>query len=173
MVNAQCAGGLEETAVDDEVRDAFREPKPVERLFNRVFGLLLRLGLGLGHNYVLDVTGRKSGRTFSTPVNLLEHEGRRFLVAPRGRTQWVRNAQARGRVTLRRGRWSHAFALREVAEQERPDLLKAYLDRFRLTVQRYFPVAAGSPAAAFVPIVSHYPVFELIPEPARRGGTCQ
>src|SRR5579863_3127036 len=81
---------------------AFREPTVVERMFNRTFGFLVGLGLGFSYNYLLEVRGRKSGNLYSTPINLLELKGKRFLVAPRGRTQWVRNAEAAGEITLRR-----------------------------------------------------------------------
>jgi len=77
----------------------FRKPSPGERVFNRIFGFLVGLGLGLPHNYLVEVRGRKSGRTFSTPIDLLEFGGKCFLVAPRGRTQWVamRKQQERSR----------------------------------------------------------------------------
>jgi hypothetical protein len=75
----------------------------------------------------------------------------------------VRNARAAGRVTLRKGHQSDDFAVREVGLAERPELLKAYLDRFALTVQRYFPIPRGSPASEFAPIAERYPVFELTP----------
>jgi hypothetical protein len=49
-----------------------------------------------------------------------------------------------------------------VPEADKPELLRTYLDRFKLTVQRYFPVPAGSPADAFASIANRYPVFELL-----------
>ncbi|HVB81526.1 MAG TPA: hypothetical protein VNE82_16465 [Candidatus Binataceae bacterium] len=52
--------------------------------------------------------------------------------------------------------------MREVGSAERPELLKAYLDRFALTVQRYFPLPRESPASEFAPIAERYPVFELL-----------
>lgn len=110
---------------------------------------------------MLEVRGRKSGRLYSTPVDLLEVTGRRYLVCPRGRAQWVRNAEAIGRVTLKRGSRRTEYVLRAVTAAERPGLLKAYLDRFKTVVQRYFPVPAGSPADAFEPYLDRYPVFEL------------
>jgi len=82
----------------------FRAPSAVERLFNRIFGFLVGLGLGFSYNYLLQVHGRKSGRLYSTPIDLLELGGKRFLVAPRGRTQWVRNSEAAGKVTLKKWR---------------------------------------------------------------------
>ncbi|MGA3053028.1 MAG: nitroreductase/quinone reductase family protein [Candidatus Korobacteraceae bacterium] len=140
----------------------FQPPTTVERAFNRLFGFLLGLGFGMKHNYLLQVRGRKSGRLYSTPVDLLETGGKRFLVAPRGRTQWVRNAEAAGEIVLRKGRSRQTYRLRPVAGNEKPALLKAYLDSFKTTVQRYFPVPAGSPAERFASIAANYPVFELI-----------
>jgi deazaflavin-dependent oxidoreductase (nitroreductase family) len=143
-------------------RRPFEAPTAVERVFNRVFGMLVGLGLGLRHNYLLQVTGRRSGRVYSTPVDVLAHGGRRFLVAGRGEAQWVRNARASGRVTLVKGRRREELAIRPVADRDKPELLKAYLDRFKTTVQRYFPVPAGSPVEQFVPVAAQYPVFELV-----------
>jgi len=139
----------------------FRKPTAVERLFNRLFGAALALGLGLGHNYLVEVTGRKSGRPYATPVDLLEAGGRRYLVAPRGETNWVRNARAAGRIALRKGAWREDFVVREVPAAQRSTLLKAYLDRFAPTVQRYFPVKRGAAESEFIPIAECYPVFEL------------
>ncbi len=141
----------------------FRKPSAGERVFNRCFGFLVGLGLGLPHNYLLQVRGRKTGRLYSTPIDLLELEGKRFLVAPRGRTQWVRNAEAAGEVTLKKGLQRQRFCLRPIPDAEKPEILQAYLDRFRTTVQRYFPVPAGSPPEAFVELAVNYPVFEPLP----------
>ena len=142
---------------------SFFPPSAIERVFNRCFGFLVGLGLGFKHNYLLQVRGRKSGKLYSTPIDLLEIGGRRFLVAPRGRTQWVRNAEAAGTIVLKRGSSRQSFRLRAIAEADKPELLKAYLDRFQAAVQRYVPVPAGSGAQAFAPIAAQYPVFELIP----------
>ena len=90
----------------------FREPTTVEKIFNRTFGYLVGLGLGPSHIYLLEVRGRKSGKLFSTPVDLLELQGTRYLVAPRGRTQWVRNAEAAGEITLKKGSTRLKFRLR-------------------------------------------------------------
>jgi deazaflavin-dependent oxidoreductase (nitroreductase family) len=141
----------------------YLKPTPIERLFNQGFGLLVRLGIGLSHNYVLEVRGRKTGRMYSTPVDVLDMNGRRFLVSGRGDTQWVRNAIAAGQVALAKGSRRTGFRLRPVPDAEKPSILKAYLERFKLTVQRYFPVPAGSPIADFAPIAQRYPVFELLP----------
>ncbi len=143
---------------------AFREPTAVEKIFNRVFGFLVGLGLGFAHNYLLEVRGRKTGKLFSTPVNLLELHGKRFLVAPRGRTQWVRNAEASGEITLRKRSARQKFRLRPLSDVEKPEILKAYLDTFKREVQTYFPVPAGSPPEAFASLLNNYPAFELLPQ---------
>jgi deazaflavin-dependent oxidoreductase (nitroreductase family) len=139
----------------------FREPTPAERIFNRIFGFLVGIGLPFPHKYLLQVRGRKSGKLYSTPINLLEWKGRRLLVAPRGRTQWVRNAEAAGEITLKKGNSRLKFRLRPIADGEKPEILKAYLEGFKSEVQRYFPVAEGSPKEAFASVAGSYPVFEL------------
>lgn len=145
-----------------ETLPAFRQPSPIEKLFNRAFGFLLGLGLGFSYNYLLQVRGRKSGKLYSTPVNMLDLDGKRYLVAPRGRTQWVRNAEATGEVTLKRGSHTQSFRLRPLSGPEHLRVLKAYLDRFKREVQRYFPIRAGSPPEAFASLASNYPSFELV-----------
>ena len=120
------------------------------------------MGLGMKHHYLLQVRGRKSGKLYANPIDLLEMNGRRFLVAPRGRTQWVRNAESADVVTLKRGSWQQSFSLRSIPDRDKPELLKAYLEAFKTEVQRYFPVRAGSDVQAFAEIAVSYPVFELI-----------
>src|ERR1043165_2198562 len=141
----------------------YQKPSAIEAIFNRVFGTLVGLGLGMKHNYLVQVRGRKSGKLYSNPIDLLELKGKRYLVAPRGRTQWVRNAEAAAAVTLKRGTFRQTFRLRPIPDAEKPELLKAYLDSFKTAVQRYFPVRAGSPPEVFVAIAADYPVFELLP----------
>jgi deazaflavin-dependent oxidoreductase (nitroreductase family) len=148
----------------DSTLPAFRQPTAIERAFNKTFGFLVGMGLGFSYNYLLQVRGRKSGKIYSTPIDLLEIDGKRFLVAPRGRAQWVRNAEAAGEVTLKKGSKRDKFGLRALSDQEKPAILKAYLDQFKREVQGYFPVAAGSPVEAFRDLVPNYPAFELIPK---------
>jgi|SRR5215475_6553818 len=145
-------------------KPSFRQPSVIERIFNRAWGFLVGLGLGFSYNYLLQVRGRKTGKLYSTPIDLLEIDGRRFLVAPRGRTQWVRNAEASGEVILKKGSSRQTFGLGPLAEEEKLPVLKAYLDRFKAEVQRYFPIQAGSPPDAFRQVARDYPVFELIPK---------
>lgn len=139
----------------------FRQPNLLDRILNRLVGFLLKLGIGLAHNYLLVVRGRKTGKVYSTPVNVLEYKGKKYLVAPRGYTQWVRNVETSGEATLVQRAERTKVRLRTVADEEKPEILKAYLDRFKLTVQRYFPIAAGSPAEAFKSLAVRYPVYEI------------
>jgi deazaflavin-dependent oxidoreductase (nitroreductase family) len=141
---------------------AFREPSTGEKIFNRVFGFLVGLGLGFPYNYLLEVRGRKTGRVYSTPIDLLELNGKKYLVAPRGRTQWVRNAEPAGEVTLKKGGKRLRFRLRPIPDADKPTILKAYLDTFKRELQGYFMIPAGSPPDAFVAIASSYPAFELL-----------
>src|ERR1700741_4512920 len=141
----------------------FRAPTAAEAFFNRVFGFLVGLGIGAKFIYVLQVRGRKTGRIYSTPVNLMEVDGKQILVAPRGRTQWVRNAEAVGEITLKRGSFHQGFGLRVISDQDKLPYLKTYLDRYAGAVQRYFPVQAGSPPESFREVAGSYPVFELLP----------
>jgi deazaflavin-dependent oxidoreductase (nitroreductase family) len=141
----------------------FRKPSRAEAIFNRLFGVLVAFGLAPGYNYLVEVRGRTTGRTYSAPINVVNVGARRFVVAPRGRTQWVRNAEAAGDVVLRRGGTSGRFRLRPVSGDEKLEILKIYLDRYKLAVQRYFPVRAGSNARAFGDVADRYPVFELLP----------
>jgi deazaflavin-dependent oxidoreductase (nitroreductase family) len=142
----------------------FQKPTLLDRLFNRTFGFLVRLGVGFEHTYLLEVRGRKSGKLYSLPIDLLTESGRQYLVAPRGYTQWVRNAEVAGEVRLRKGRQVWKFRLRVLSEAERPPILKAYLDQFRREVQQFFSMPAGSPVEAFAPLAHRYPAFELLPD---------
>jgi hypothetical protein len=87
----------------NQARPIFRKPNFLDQTINKAFGVLVGLGIGLRHNYLVEVPGRKTGRLYSTPIDLLEFNERRFLVAPRGRTEWVRNTESAGEVALRRG----------------------------------------------------------------------
>jgi deazaflavin-dependent oxidoreductase (nitroreductase family) len=150
--------------MNDHLKSSTQAAKPnaIDRFFNRAFGFLVKLGIGLKHNYLLEVKGRKSGRTYSTPVNALDLGGKRYLVAPRGYTEWVKNVLASGEACLARGASREHVSLRMIADESKPEILKAYLDRFKLSVQRFFPIPAGSPVEAFAPLAAGYPVFEII-----------
>jgi hypothetical protein len=141
----------------------FRPPNAIEAGFNRLMGFLAGVGIGPAFIFQLQVRGRKSGKIFTTPVNLMELGGRQVLVAPRGRTQWVRNAEAAGEIILKRGSKRLRFGLQTIADEQKPPILKEYLNRYASAVAKFFPVKPGSPVDSFRPIASNYPVFDLIP----------
>ena len=142
---------------------SYLPPSVVDRIFGRAFVLLVRIGLIRGHFYVLEVRGRKSGRTISLPVDPLDLDGQRYLVCARGNSNWVRNARTTGEVVLVRAMRRRRYAVRELPSELRPPVLKAYLDRFAVEVQRFFPVPRGSAVEAFNDLAPRYPVFALQP----------
>ena len=150
---------------------SFAKPGAFDRIFGRTLGFLVRIGLIRGHFYVLEVRGRRSGRIISLPVDLLELDGRRYLVCARGNSNWVRNARAAGEVVLVRALRRHRYVVRELPAEARPPILKAYLDRFATEVQRFFPIPKGSAVEAFDDLARHYPVFELQPSSGPAHGT--
>jgi deazaflavin-dependent oxidoreductase (nitroreductase family) len=107
-------------------------------IFNPFVGLLTRLGISLFGSRVLEVRGRSSGQPRRTPVNLLSFEGRRYLVAPRGETQWVRNLRESGEGRLLVGRRSESFTATELADERKSPVLRAYLKRWKFEVGVFF-----------------------------------
>jgi hypothetical protein len=143
--------------------ESYLKPGAVERIFGRLLTFFVRIGLVRGHFYVLEVRGRRSGRTISLPVDPIEFQGRGYLICARGNSNWVRNARTAGEVVLVRAMLRRHYAVRELPPGKRSPILKAYLDRFAGEVQRFFPVPKGSPVEAFNDLAPHYPVFELQP----------
>jgi deazaflavin-dependent oxidoreductase (nitroreductase family) len=147
--------------------DAQRFQEPgwfTKHVFNRVVAVATRLGFSLAGSRVLEVPGRKSGEWRKTPVNLLVFEGDRYLVAPRGNTQWVRNMRAAGGGRLVVGRRSEEFTATEVPEAERPPLLRAYLEKWKWEVGAFFGgVGPDSSDAELLRIAPDHPAFKLDP----------
>jgi len=148
----------------DQSPKQFTRLSLLDLMVNRAFGLMVKIGLGLSHNFLLEVRGRKTGRVYSTPVNVLEYKKKKYLVAPRGDTQWVRNVIDSGKATLVKGTKRENIRLQPIGDEAKAETLKAYLDTYKLTVQRYFPIPAGSPLKEFEPLAGRYPVFEVTPE---------
>jgi deazaflavin-dependent oxidoreductase (nitroreductase family) len=131
------------------------------RVANALTRALLRAGFPTGSTYLLSVQGRKSGRLLSTPVTLIEDKNQRWLVAPYGEVNWVRNARAAGQVTLSRGRHRETFALVELDPSESAPILQTYLRRVRV-VQPYFDLTPDAPLASFEAEAAQHPVFLLV-----------
>ncbi len=137
------------------------------RVFNPVVSFLAgRLGLSLKGARVLAVQGRKSGEWHRTPVNPLSFEGQRYLVAPRGETQWVRNIRVSraGRLTV--GGKTEDVRVQEVPDHEKPPIMRAYLQEWAWEVKQFFGgVGADAPETELALIAPKHPVFRILPEP--------
>jgi deazaflavin-dependent oxidoreductase (nitroreductase family) len=143
--------------------DRFQEPGWFTRnVFNKAIAGLMALGVSVMGSRVLEVKGRKSGQWRSTPVNLLEVDGDQYLVAPRGRTQWVRNMRAAGGGRLRLGRKTEDFKATEVPPADAAAILRAYLKKWRWEVGAFFDgVGPDSTDAELLRIAPDHPVFKL------------
>jgi deazaflavin-dependent oxidoreductase (nitroreductase family) len=125
--------------------------------------VMMRLGISVWGSRILEVRGRTSGIPRRTPVNLLEFEGRQYLVSPRGEGQWVKNVRADGgRLTLLLGRHRHERVAQEVPDGEKSPILRAYLRKWKMEVGVFFDgVSADSEEEDVQRIVSDHPVFLL------------
>ena len=135
----------------------------IDRAFNAAVRWLTRRGISIMGSRVLAVRGRTSGRWRTTPVNLLGLDGERYLVAPRGHTQWVRNIRVAGGGELRLGRWVEAITVTEVDDTDKAPVLREYLRRWAWEVGRFFPdgVSASAPEQTLREIAPGFPVFRL------------
>lgn len=131
-------------------------------VFNRLVAVLTRLGVSVYGSRVLEVQGRKSGEWRRTPVNLMRFEGADYLVAPRGHTQWVKNLRATGEGRLRLGGRTQSFRAVELADDDKPPLLRAYLTRWKFEVGVFFggmgPTSSDEELRRIAP---DHPVFRL------------
>lgn len=133
-----------------------------QHVFNGFVELLTAAGISVLGSRQLRVKGRKSGQWRTTPVNLLTHEGERYLVAPRGQTQWVSNLRVAGGGELRLGRRVEQFEAVEIADDAKSNLLRAYLRRWKFEVGVFFDgVNADSPLEDLMRVAPDHPVFRL------------
>jgi deazaflavin-dependent oxidoreductase (nitroreductase family) len=129
-------------------------------VFNRAVAGLTRIGISVLGSRILAVRGRKTGQWRTTPVNLLTREGSRYLVAPRGVTQWVRNVRAGCDVELRIGRRREPVALTELEGDAKIPVLRAYLRRWKVEIGAFFQgVGPEAPDAELARIAAGYPAF--------------
>jgi deazaflavin-dependent oxidoreductase (nitroreductase family) len=135
--------------------------------FNRIVAGLTRLGISVWGSRVLEVRGRTSGEWRRTPVNLLTLEGERYLVSPRGHSQWVRNMRVSGGGRLRVGPRSEAFTATELQDADKVPVLRAYLKRWKAEVGVFFDGVGPDSSEQELRAVAHkHPVFRLGSEPA-------
>jgi deazaflavin-dependent oxidoreductase (nitroreductase family) len=136
-------------------------------VFNNVAKWLTARGISLMGSRVLAIRGRKSGQIRTTVVNLFEQDGERYLLSPRGHTQWVRNLRAAGEGELRLGRRAERFVPVEVADADKTPLIRLYLKKWAWETGAFFDgLKADSPDADIAAAAPGFPVFRLQPQPS-------
>ena len=141
----------------------------VERSANLVFSGMTRLGIGAGYRHILTVRGRTSGKSYSTPVDVMGVGGSRWLVTPYGVVSWVRNARAAGRVELARGGTKETFGVAEVTGEEALPVLREYMREIPVTSD-YWDCHPDSTDAELAAQLPAHPVFRLTALPAGSDG---
>ena len=144
-----------------------------DRVENALITMLLHAGVKMGTTSLLTVRGRTSGQPHTVPVVLVEQDGQRYLVAPYGVVQWVRNLRVAGTATLTRGRQSEAISVTELPAREAAPILKQYLAHVSGGVRTYFDARKDSPLDAFEREAPRHPVFQITPvesQPQERSG---
>lgn len=128
---------------------------------NALVMLLTKLGMSPAGAHTLVVRGRKSGEPRTVPVNPLDHDGARYLVAPRGNTEWVRNLRAAGEGELRVGSKRETFRANEVADGDKPPILRGYLERWGNVTRGSFGVGKEPAEEDLRRIAPDHPVFRI------------
>jgi deazaflavin-dependent oxidoreductase (nitroreductase family) len=132
------------------------------RVFNRLVALLTRLGINIAGAEELSVRGRSSGEWRTTPVNPLTVDGVRYLVAPRGQTQWVRNIRVSGGGRLRKGRRTEEITVVEVADADKLPVLRQYLVTWAWEVGQFFEgIDKTSSDEELLAAAPGFPVFRI------------
>jgi len=139
------------------------KPSGPVKLMNGFFGRLASIGLMPKDTVLLQVKGRRSGQTRSVAVTWVEHEGQRYLVAPRGNTEWVRNVKAAGGEAILKHRKSERVRLEEVSLEQRAPIIKSYLKRTAMVTKREFNMEPDAPIEEFEKIAGRHPVFRIVP----------
>ncbi len=141
---------------------------PVRRALNRVMAPAVRRGLGPAPLRLLTVAGRRSGAPHTTPVQLIETDGARYLVAPYGEVGWVRNLRVAGRATLERGGRREEVGAVEAGPEEAAPVLRRYIADVAVA-RPYFDVSAESSLEEIAAEAGRHPVFRLVPPPDGDG----
>jgi deazaflavin-dependent oxidoreductase (nitroreductase family) len=147
---------------DDEQARYQRPGWFTQHVFNPFVALLTRAGVSVWGSRVLRVRGRTSGEWRTTPVNVLTLDDQRYLVAPRGHTQWVQNMRAALSGELQVGRRTERFVASEINDDAKPPILRAYLKRWKFEVGAFFDgVDSTSTDDELRRIAPDHPVFRI------------
>lgn len=139
----------------------YRRPTRLTKIVNKLISALASLGMAPSHTVTLEVNGRHSGRTRSTAVIWVEYEGERYLVSPRGESEWVRNVRAAGGDAVIRHRGRKKVRLEEVPTERRAPVLQAYLRKTARMTRQLFELDPGASINEFERIAARYPVFRI------------
>ncbi|WP_314173535.1 nitroreductase/quinone reductase family protein [Streptomyces winkii] len=132
------------------------------RVLNPAIAWLTRRGMAVAGSRVLAVRGRNSGEWRRTPVNPLPYQGERYLVAPRGHVQWTHNMRAAGGGELHKGRHVERFRATEVPDEQKPEILRAYLVKWSWEVGAFFKgLGPQSTDAELLAAAHRYLVFRI------------
>ncbi|BBY30071.1 nitroreductase family deazaflavin-dependent oxidoreductase [Mycolicibacterium sediminis] len=144
----------------DTVR--YNRPNRAARAFNEVLRWLAEAGISVAGSCAIRVRGRTSGQMRGVVVNVLEVDGRRYLVSPRGNTQWARNARAAGQIEMGSRRRSRVVNVTELADDAKPAIIAPYVDRWHWEVKGHVAgLTPESSAAEIRAAAPSIPVFEL------------
>jgi hypothetical protein len=137
----------------------------MDAVFNSVVNRLSKWGVTMAGSRLLAVRGRSTGEWRTTTVNpLVMPDGTRYLVAPRGHTQWVRNMRVAGGGELRLGRKVEPFVVTEVADADKVPVLRQYLVKWGWEVGRFFEgITKNATDEQLAEIAPGFPVFEIRP----------
>lgn len=130
-------------------------------VFNRVVAGLHRLGLTMKGSQTLAVRGRKSGEIRTNPVNPFQIDGKTYLLAPRGTTQWVRNLRVAKEGELRSRRKVRRFRAEEVPDAQKLPLLRLYMQQWAWEVKSFLAIDANAPDDELRRIAKDHPAFVL------------
>lgn len=134
-----------------------------KHVFNRTVSGITHLGISIRGSRVLAVRGRTSGEWRTVPVNLLTIGAERYLVAPRGETQWVRNIRVSTTGELHLGRQREVIHVVEIADHDKIEILREYLRRWKAEVGVFFDGHSHESSNAELAAISNrHPVFRLI-----------
>jgi deazaflavin-dependent oxidoreductase (nitroreductase family) len=139
----------------------YNKPSGMTQLMNRVISILASVGWTPGSTVTLEVRGRKTGEPRSVVVNSVEVDGERYLVSPRGETEWVRNVRAAGGEAIIRHGKRERIKLEEMPESERAPIIAAYLPKNAMATKSHFGIEPNAPIEEFQRIAPNHPVFRI------------
>ncbi|MCH8200496.1 MAG: nitroreductase family deazaflavin-dependent oxidoreductase [Chloroflexi bacterium] len=139
----------------------YKKPNTLTKKLSSFFGWLAARGFGPRRMVRLEHKGRVSGGMRSTAVVWTEHDGQRYLVAPRGETQWVRNVRADGgRAVLRRGGNAESVRLEEIPAEGRAAIIKQYVGEYKI-VKGEFGLEPDDSIEQYQGIAANHPTFQI------------